>query len=295
MAAPLYDAERAALALASLQDARSWLAFAIPVSLNVLVNFVGWGVSSCSETDVAYDMLGAVAHVLSILASFFVSTNRSWRNALATAMVLLWAVRLGTFLFLRVLAAGGDRRLTKYLKRPLLFAIPWSMQCLWVLFNTLPLVIVNCGGTVAADVPLSALDAAAAAAWLAGVAIEAVADEQKRAFRATRGNRGRFIDTGLWAYSRHPNYFAEMLMWLSLAALCAPALFAIGGAAPAALLSPLFSIGLILFVSGVPLLEKLGQQKWGDDAAYRSYVAHTPLLVPWFPRRKPTSTLPQMA
>ncbi len=118
--------------------------------------------------------------------------------------------------------------------------------------------------------------------WLVGFGIEVAADDQKRAFRADPANRGRFITTGLWAWSRHPNYFGEITLWVGVALVALPAL---SGWQHLTLVSPLF-VGLLLTrVSGVPLLEARGQATWGDDPEYRDYVARTPVLVLRPPRR----------
>ena len=111
--------------------------------------------------------------------------------------------------------------------------------------------------------------------------IESVADAQKSAFKA-RENRGRFITSGLWRYSRHPNYFGEMLVWWGLFVFAVPFL---DGAAFAVVIGPVFITLLLLFVSGIPLLERSAEAKYGDDPAYREYKRGTSILVPLPPRR----------
>ena len=111
--------------------------------------------------------------------------------------------------------------------------------------------------------------------------IESVADAQKSAFKARDENRGRFISSGLWRYSRHPNYFGEMLVWWGLFVYSVPFL---DGAAFAVVIGPLFVTLLLLFVSGIPLLERSADEKYGDDPAYREYKRATSILVPLPPR-----------
>jgi steroid 5-alpha reductase family enzyme len=110
-----------------------------------------------------------------------------------------------------------------------------------------------------------------------GFALEAVADQQKRRFRERPENAGRFIATGLWAWSRHPNYFGEILLWTGVALVALPAL---DGWQLATLLSPVFVTLLLTRVSGVPLLEERADARWGDDPEYLAYKKRTPLLVP---------------
>jgi steroid 5-alpha reductase family enzyme len=135
--------------------------------------------------------------------------------------------------------------------------------------------------TTAAETELGPLTALGAAVWLIGFGIEATADAQKRAFRAEPANRGRFIHTGLWAWSRHPNYFGEITLWVGIALIALPAL---SGWQHLTLVSPLFVTILLTRVSGVPLLEARGKKAWGDDPDYRDYLARTPVLVPRPPR-----------
>jgi len=122
---------------------------------------------------------------------------------------------------------------------------------------------------------------AGAAIWLVGLAIEAVSDAQKSAFKGTEKNRGRFISSGLWRYSRHPNYFGEMLVWWGLFVYAVPFL---DGAAFAVAIGPVFLTLLLLFVSGIPLLERSAEAKYGADPAYREYRRRTSILVPLPPR-----------
>ena len=112
--------------------------------------------------------------------------------------------------------------------------------------------------------------------WAAGFAIEATADVQKSRFRADPANRGAFIHTGLWAWSRHPNYFGEIVLWIGVAVIALPVL---QGWQYVTLISPLFVILLLTRVSGVPLLEKRADEKWGGQDDYEAYKRRTPVLV----------------
>jgi len=119
--------------------------------------------------------------------------------------------------------------------------------------------------------------AAGAAVWLAGLLIEAAADAQKSAFRAKQENRGRFVASGLWRYSRHPNYFGEILVWWGLFVYAVPVLHIAGLAVVA---GPLFITLRLLFVSGIPLLERSADEKYRSDPAYGDYKRRTSILVP---------------
>jgi steroid 5-alpha reductase family enzyme len=128
---------------------------------------------------------------------------------------------------------------------------------------------------IASPAPLGWLDAVGIAIAAGGIVIEAVADRQLTRFRADTANRGRVLDTGLWRYSRHPNYFGECCTWWGLF------LVALSGGASWTIVSPLLMTVLLLKVSGVTLLEKdIGERR----PAYRDYVARTSAFVPWWPK-----------
>jgi steroid 5-alpha reductase family enzyme len=128
--------------------------------------------------------------------------------------------------------------------------------------------------------PLGWLDACGLLTWGAGLMIEVAADHQKRVFRGS--HLGRFIDTGLWSRSRHPNYFGEILLWVGVA-LCASSTLA--GPQWVAWISPVFVTVLLTRISGIPMLEQRAQERWGDDPAYQAYRDRTPVLIPRLRRR----------
>ena len=113
--------------------------------------------------------------------------------------------------------------------------------------------------------------------WVVGFTIEVVADSQKSRFSANPDNKGKFIQTGLWSRSRHPNYFGEIVLWIGVAVIAAPVL---QGWQWIALISPVFVTFLLTRVSGVPLLEKKADKKWGGQGDYESYKKKTPVLIP---------------
>ena len=117
--------------------------------------------------------------------------------------------------------------------------------------------------------------------WLAGLVIEAVADQQKFAFKRTPAGRTRWTDTGLWRFSRHPNYFGELLCWWGIFVFAAPSL---GAWVALGVVGPLAITGLLLFATGIPTLEASAKKKWGSDPDYQAYRRRTRTLVPW-PRR----------
>jgi len=187
--------------------------------------------------------------------------------------ILIWAARLGSFLFSRIARDGGDSRFDKIKPSALLFFRTWMLQGLWV--------TVTAGAALAAlssgrSVSLNIVDAIAIALWLSGFAVEVIADRQKRQFRQAHGS-DTFITTGLWSLSRHPNYFGEIILWTGIALLTLPLLV---GGQYLTLVSPLFVYLLLVRISGIPLLEHKANRRWGNDPAYITYRRNTPALVP---------------
>ena len=135
--------------------------------------------------------------------------------------------------------------------------------------------------TSAQPAPLGLIGFVGMAIWATGFAIEVVSDRQKRAFRNNPANAGRFITTGLWSWSRHPNYFGEIILWLGIALI---ALQSLSEWQYVTLISPLFVFLLITRVSGIPPLESRAEERWGDDPDYQAYKARTPVLFPRPPR-----------
>ena len=117
--------------------------------------------------------------------------------------------------------------------------------------------------------------------WVVGLVIETIADAQKFRYKSREGARAQWMDSGIWRYSRHPNYFGELLCWWGLFIFVAPGLgwWVVVGA-----VGPIAITGLLLFVTGIPTLEKTADRKWGRDPAYAEYRRRTNRLIPWPPR-----------
>ena len=251
--------------------------------LDLAAQWLGWAYGAWHRTEKYYDLTGSATYV-GLVAWHCLRrrhhhfTARQKMNAL---LVVLWALRLGSFLFARIRHDGGrDSRFDKVRDRPKIFFMYWSIQALWIFLTALPVwALLSDDDGDAPDV--RARDAAGWALWALGFAIQATADAQKRAFRADAANAGRWIASGLWRYSQHPNYFGEIAMWAGIALSCSSRV------GPwVALASPAFVAFLLTRMSGIPLLDRAGDRKWGKLAAYRRYRAQTSVLVPWWPTTK---------
>lgn len=223
------------------------------------------------QTERYYDLMGAATYLTVTLLALLQRADP--RALLLAALIGVWALRLGSFLFFRIRADGNDRRFDRIKPHAFRFLQTWTLQGLWVL--------VTAGAALSAMTSVNAVALGlpaliGALLWLIGFLIEVIADGQKRRFRRDPGNRGQFIRGGLWAWSRHPNYFGEMLLWCGIAVIAAPALH---GLQLFTLVSPLFVYLLLTRVSGIPLLEAQAQRRWGDDPEFQRYRRDTPALL----------------
>ncbi len=252
--------------------------FAISVGLAFLIQWLAFIPAYVFQTETFFDLTGSLTYVLVTSLSVVFSPNVDTRSLLLAALVIIWAVRLGTFLFGRIRKAGKDDRFDTIKPSFIRFLNVWTIQGLWVTF-TAAAALVAITSSVKQAVDGYAI--VGTLIWLVGFGVEVVADAQKRRFNADAANRGQFIRTGLWARSRHPNYFGEIVLWFGVAVIAIPVL---QGWQWVAMLSPVFVALLLTRVSGIPLLEQKADAKWGGQAAYEAYKRRTPVLVPFVPR-----------
>lgn len=252
--------------------------FVLCAMLGFVLHWLVFVPSYIFQTEHYFDLTGSLSFIGAILLANWLSPatelTSDLRANLLSFMVLAWALRLGVFLFLRVRRSGEDSRFRHIKTRMLRFAFTWTLGGLWVLLTAAAALAAITSGR---QVPLGAGAYIGSALWLIGFLFEVIADRQKSAFKAKAQNKGRFINTGLWSISRHPNYFGEICLWLGVAIVAAPVL---QGWQILTLVSPVFVIFLLCRVSGIPLLEAQAEERWGDEPDYRSYVKTTPVLIP---------------
>lgn len=248
--------------------------FALAVAAAFLIQWIVFVPSYLAKTERFFDLTGSVTFVGITVVLALLTPNMDARSWLLAAMVIAWALRLGSFLFRRVNRSGGDDRFDSLKSSPARFAQVWTLQGLWVSMTAASAWIAM---TSQARVPLDAFALVGTLLWAFGLTFEAIADTQKTRFKADPSNAGRFINVGLWSKSRHPNYFGEIVVWVGVAILAVPTL---QGWAWIGILSPVFVILLLTRVSGIPLLEQKAERKWGTDTAYQEYRARTPILIP---------------
>ena len=239
-----------------------------------LIQWVAFIPARLLQSERFYDLTGSLTYIAVTLGAISVAPAPSGAQWLIAIMIFVWAGRLGSFLFRRIHTAGGDQRFDHIKISSSRFFVAWTLQGAWV-------VMTSCAALTAIlsiePTALGAVYVIGAVMWAAGFAIEVMADRQKSRFKADRANEGRFINTGLWARSRHPNYFGEILLWVGIAVMAIPYL---SGTQWVVMLSPLFVYALLTRISGIPTLVRRGQALCGDHPAYQDYLRSTPLLVP---------------
>ncbi len=252
---------------------------------SLAINAVFFVFAAFLRTDVFTDITYSLSFVLLSFLLYIMVRPQSLIALAALAMVGLWAVRLGSYLFFRIMRIKVDHRFDDKRDNVVAFGSFWLLQAVSAWIIMLPVAGLVFADDRLANVPIYAF-LPFACVYLAGLALETVADAQKYAFKKRKENEHRFMSTGVWKYSRHPNYLGEMLVWWSIALMGS---FVFFGWEWLYMLGPLHITVLLLFVSGIPLLEKSAERKWGDDESYRRYAATTPILVPNpFRRRMPS-------
>jgi steroid 5-alpha reductase family enzyme len=243
----------------------------------LVVNGAFFVVAAANRTDVVTDLSYSLTFALMAVVLPFTGAREAVQ-LVASLLVVVWAIRLGGYLLRRILRMKVDHRFDGMREAPLRFARFWLLQAITVAVVMLPVSYLL---DRSHPPGFGAWAIAGAATWLVGLLVEALADAQKAAFKGKEGNGGRFIASGLWRYSRHPNYFGELLVWWGLFVYTVPVLH---GAAFALVAGPVFITLLLLFVSGIPPLERSADEKYGNDPAYRDYKRRTSILVPLPPR-----------
>lgn len=254
--------------------------FAFGVLLAFFIQWVLFIPSFIGKTEKFYDLTGGLTYISVTTVGVVFSPEMDLRSILLASLVFIWAIRLATFLFLRIHKAGKDSRFDAIKTSFLRFLLAWTLQGLWVTF-TMATALAAITSPVKTEFGWWGITGFLL--WLIGFGFEAISDAQKSAFKSDPANRGKFIQSGLWSLSRHPNYFGEILLWTGIAVIAFPVL---EGWQFATLLSPVFVALLLTRISGVPILENNANLKWGGSPDYEAYKKAVPVLIPRLFQRK---------
>ena len=247
------------------------------VLLAYVIHWIAYIPAYIFQTEKFYDLTGSVTY-LSVVWFVFLSTYKSislnFGNLILVLLISIWTIRLGLFLFMRIHKAGEDKRFRSIKTSASQFFMTFTLSGLWVtLCSMCALVAISSPEGLV----MNALTYIGIILFIIGFGIEIIADNQKTAFRSIEANKDSFITSGLWSKSRHPNYFGEVLLWFAIAVISFSSL---EGLQLITLISPVFTYILLVYVSGVRMLEDMNDKKWADNEQYKSYKKNTPMLFP---------------
>jgi len=252
--------------------------YALGVGLAFVIQWLVFIHAYLNQTEKFFDLTGSLTYITVTILALLLSPVKDARSMLLTGLVLVWAARLGSFLFQRIKAAGEDRRFRELKTSFSRFLLTWTLQGLWVTFS---LAAALAAITSLKRVEFGLFGVIGLLVWLVGFGFESIADSQKSKFKADSANEGKFIQTGLWSWSRHPNYFGEIVLWIGVAIIALPVL---SGWQWVTMISPVFVFFLLTRISGVPMLEKRADEKWGGQEDYEAYKVNTSILIPLPPK-----------
>ena len=245
------------------------------VLLVYIIQWVAFIPAYMFQTEKFFDLTGSITYSSVFIYCIYLATSGdlNWGSLVISILVILWAGRLGTFLFTRIAKDGEDKRFRTIKPDIAQFFMTWTLQGMWVSLCSLCAItgIASDTGIIVNNIFYIGL-----VMFIGGFAIEIVADQQKTAFRAIPENRNKYITSGLWSKSRHPNYFGEITLWTGVAVMSFSSL---SGIEYLTLISPIFTYLLLVKISGVRMLEGRGQKTWGNDEDYIAYMKNTPMVM----------------
>ena len=255
-------------------EIRGMNAFTFILIIAVLLQVFFFLPSFLLKTEKYYDLVGSLTYITTISLAYFSVENKTMIDTIIYFYVMVWASRLGIYLFRRVRNDGKDVRFEKAKRHFFWFLQYWMGQALWVSLTACAAIIAILS---AEEDTLPVLAIVGMVLWISGFTIESISDYQKRVFRKENNPSESFIHTGFWARSRHPNYFGEITLWTGIAVI---ALNTLNGIEYVTLISPVFVYILLTRMSGVNLLERIADERYGHLEEYQRYKRNTPVLVP---------------
>ena len=245
--------------------------------ITFVVQWVAYVPAYALKTEKFYDLTGSLTY-LSIFIYCLIATQSiehvKFSNIIVAGAIMIWAIRLGSFLFMRIAKDGQDKRFNLIKTSFSRFFMTWTLQGMWVFIcsSSALVAITSPTGVIVNNVFILGV-----LLFFAGFVIEVIADNQKSKFRSIEENRDSFINEGLWSRSRHPNYFGEIILWLGITVM---SISSFSGINYLAIFSPIFTYLLLNYISGIRILEARGNEKWGHLDEYNNYKENTPKLIP---------------
>ena len=236
------------------------------------IQIIFFAFASTFKTDKITDFAYGLTFV--VIAWLTLALHGALRSThvLLVVMITLWGFRLATYLFIRILKIKKDERFNGIREDFFKFATFWFFQAALIFIISIPVILY-----LSSPEPVNGFfGILGLCIWIVGLLIETIADQQKFMFRNDTKNDNKWVDTGLWHFSRHPNYFGEILCWIGVFIFTVEALH---GWMWIALLSPVTIYLTIRYFSGVPLLEKKDDEKYGENPYYAKYKLHTNMLI----------------
>jgi steroid 5-alpha reductase family enzyme len=245
------------------------------ILINMAFFFFAAGFKTDKVTDISYSLSFFILAPLLLLSS---GKNYAIEQLLVTFSIMIWAARLGSYLLKRIITIGKDDRFDDKRNNFVSFLKFWILQTLvvWIVMMPFSIYLVTRPVFTGLYFSLTGL-----IIFLTGFILEWISDHQKFKYKMNRENKNHWVDKGLWKYSRHPNYFGEILVWWGLFIILIPQL---KGGQWFSIIGPVTITLFLLKVSGIPLLEKSSEKKYGHNEEFQNYIKSTSLLFPLPPK-----------
>lgn len=243
----------------------------IAVGINILMFIPAYIYRTDKLTDLSYSITFIIVSIIALL-----NNPLTLVNIIVASMIITWGLRLGIFLFIRINKTGKDKRFDEIRDSFIKFFRFWFLQGISVWIILIPAIFL-----ITSDATGNPwIQSLGFSIWAFGLIVEAIADIQKFNFNQKEENEDEFIDVGIWKYSRHPNYFGEILCWLGIYIFALTTLTSLQ--IMLGLISPVYITSLLIFFTGIPKLEEYADEKWGDREDYQEYKRKTNKLILWF-------------
>ena len=248
--------------------------FTFLLFLSVIIQVIFFIPSFILKTEKLYDLIGSTTYIIVITIAYLSVNTKTATDTILFLFVVLWGTRLGTYLFRRIQRDSEDVRFEKAKRNFFWFLQYWMGQALWVSITSCAAVISILNtepNTLGINGIIGIL------IWLIGFSFEVIADFQKNNFKKAENTNDKFISDGLWSISRHPNYFGEITLWIGIYII---SYTSFSGYEYLSIVSPIFVYILLTRMSGINMLEKIADERYGNINSYIEYKNNTPILIP---------------